>query len=241
MSKIFAIYPIDKSSSTRFLNRINTFEKNHLGNDWHCFKIRFSDEEHSKCLIAALNSRFIIFMGHGGESKLCGACAKNGEETVDEVARQENIDYYNNHDYINIGNVNIFKGHILCCFSCNSNRNSAKSLGRRAIQYGVTSFIGFGDIPTDFIEENNFSKRCIAIYKGYIVKIMKHSLYIAISGNCTVDGFINIIKLLTTKEIQNLQSTKHNIRHKSKIINRLVEFKNDIRVLGDPYARLCIH
>ena len=38
MSKVFAIYPLDKSSSTSFLNRIHTFETRMLGDAWHCYK-----------------------------------------------------------------------------------------------------------------------------------------------------------------------------------------------------------
>ena len=39
MSKVFAIYPLDKSSSTSFLNRIHTFETRMLGDAWHCYKV----------------------------------------------------------------------------------------------------------------------------------------------------------------------------------------------------------
>lgn len=41
MSKVFAIYPLDKSSSTSFLNRIHTFETRMLGDAWHCYKVHF--------------------------------------------------------------------------------------------------------------------------------------------------------------------------------------------------------
>ena len=36
MSKMFAIFPIDKSSNTTFLNRIHTFLTSNLESDWHC-------------------------------------------------------------------------------------------------------------------------------------------------------------------------------------------------------------
>ena len=92
MSKIFAIYPIDKSSSTSFLNRIHTFETRKLGDAWHCYKVHFSDEDHERCILQAKDTHFIFYMGHGGETQLHGACAKYGEMPVDPTAIEENKD-----------------------------------------------------------------------------------------------------------------------------------------------------
>ncbi len=239
MCKVFAIYPIDKSNPTGFLNRINTFEKRHLGNDWRCFKLHFCDSDHKNAITEAKRYGFIIFMGHGGESHLCGACGSLGEEPISEAAREENPDYYNNHNFINISNIQEFRDKIFCSFSCNSNRNSAKSLGHVAIQSGVKAFIGFGDIPTDFINGETMSKRCIAIYKGIIIRIIKYAILFGITGNLTVESFVKTIKFLTTKEIQILMKSKFKIRHKDHILKNLVEFKNDIRIMGDAHARLC--
>ena len=109
MSKVFAIYPIDKSSSTSFLNRIHTFETRKLGDAWHCYKVHFSDEDHEKCIQQAKGSHFIFYMGHGGESQLHGACAKYGEMSVDYIAMKENKEFYNKEIFIDANNINIFK------------------------------------------------------------------------------------------------------------------------------------
>lgn len=239
MSKVFAIYPIDKSCSTGFLNRINTFEKRNLGDDWHCFKIHFSDKDHDDCLNTSKGERFIFYMGHGGETKLCGSCASKGEQYVNDIAREENADYYIKEVFIDANNIGAFKGQIFFCFSCNSNRNTAKSLGRKAIQEGVLSFVGFGDIPTDYIDAVPFTKRSIAVYKGIIVRVMKQALVIAIKGGGNVYSLVRIIQILTTQEIQQLLLTNANIRNKGSIIRQLCDFKNDIRIFGDRYAKLC--
>ena len=89
MSKVFAIYPIDKSCSTSFLNRINTFETRKLGDIWHCYKVHFSDEDHERCIQQSKDSHFIFYMGHGGETQLHGACAKYGEMSVDIIAAKD--------------------------------------------------------------------------------------------------------------------------------------------------------
>lgn len=239
MSKVFAIFPIDKCYSTGFLNRINTFETRNLGADWHCFKIHFSDQDHDDCLKASNGERLIYYMGHGGETKLCGSCGKHGEEQANALVREENEDYYIKESFINTNNIGIFKDQIFFCFSCNSNRNTSKSLGRIAIQKGVLSFVGFGDIPTDYADDVPFSKRCIAVYKGIIVKIMKQALAIAIKSDGSVYSFVRTIQILTTQEIQHLLLTSANIRHKRSIVKRLCDFKNDIRFFGDRYAKLC--
>ena len=61
MSKVFAIYPLDKSSSTSFLNRIHTFETRKLGDDWHCYKVHFSDEDHERCIQQAKDNHFVFW------------------------------------------------------------------------------------------------------------------------------------------------------------------------------------
>lgn len=239
MSKIFAIYPIDKSTSTKFLNRINTFEMRNMGLGWHCYKIHFSDEDHESCLRASKGERFVFYMGHGGETKLCGACGSKGEMAADALVREENPEYYIKEEFINASNIAEFKSQILFCFSCNSNRNTPKSLGRLAIQNGVISFIGFGDIPTDYIDGIPFSKRSIALYKGIIVRVIKQALLLAVNRNGNVYSFVRIIQILTTKEIQNLLQTNARILHKKAVIDQLVMFKNDIRIFGDRYAKIC--
>ena len=239
MSKVFAIYPIDKSSSTKFLNRINTYEARNLQSDWHCYKIHFSDEDHDACIKASKGERFIFYMGHGSETKLCGACGSYGEMPVDALVRVENPDYYIKEEFVNASNIAEFKDQILFCFSCNSNRNSPKSLGQLAIKKGAIAFIGFGDIPTDYIEGIGLSKRCIAIYKGIIIRVIRQGLFLTAKNNGNMYSLVRLIQILTTKEIQHLLESKAQIRLKKTIVDQLVKFKNDIQIFGDRYANIC--
>lgn len=64
-----------------------------LESDWHCYKVHFSNEEHEDCIKQSSGSRFIFFMGHGGETKLHGACAVYGEMSVDVAASSENTNF----------------------------------------------------------------------------------------------------------------------------------------------------
>ena len=90
---------------------------------------------------------------------------------------------------------------------------------------------------TDCAEGETFSKRCIAIYKGKIIKIIKYSIYYAVENNETVDQLVRIINLLTTKEIQKLRTQKpfHGI---DAVIEQLYKFKDEIKVFGNRYSKI---
>ena len=97
-------------------------------------------------------------MGHGGETQLHGACGRFGEMTMNNIAAQENSDFYDKEVFIDASNLSSFSGKIFFCFSCNSNKNSTKSLARLSKSCGIESFVGFGNIPTDYIEGETFQK-----------------------------------------------------------------------------------
>src|ERR1035437_3739385 len=244
MPKIIAIYPTDKQESTIFLNRINTYLKRKLNEDWLCIKLNFSEKEHLDCIefISKVNYKFIFFMGHGRSDRLFGSCSKESSDFVSLEAMQHNELIYKNENFIHIDNIKAFKDKILFSFSCNSNRNDKNSLGRNAIQHGVKSFVGFGDIPTDYIDiwptkkprmsaDDIFPKRAIAIYKGIIIKIMKQCLFVSIQNSYTVQGLVDLIKIQTDKEMQNLILSKNKNRQKKIIVDKLFDFKFEILVL----------
>lgn len=110
MCKVFAIYPTDKKDSTKFLNKINTFLCKNLGADWHCYKIKFSDEDHQRCLNSAQSSaaKFIIFMGHGRGDKLLGSFNKKAEDFISNDALSEEL-FYKNEKFIHEQNIDFFK------------------------------------------------------------------------------------------------------------------------------------
>lgn len=237
MPKIFAIYPTDKQQSTKFLNRINTYLKRELQNDWHCYKTKFTDTDHNNCIEIASNNeaKFILFMGHGMSECLFGSCAKDSNDFISIEARQHNEGFYLNEKFINSDNIAHFKHKIFFSFSCFSNKNHKNSIGRKAIENGVLSFVGFGDIPTDFILGKDFPIRAISVFKGIITKIIKQSLHLSIKNNHSIEKLVDLIKILTTKEIQNLILSKHKNRHKEKIIEKLFLFKKEIVIFGNKF------
>lgn len=240
MTKIFCIYPTDKQESTAFLNRINTYLCRTLKEQWHCYKIRYSNEDHETCIKKAIesNAKLILFMGHGRSDCLFGSCNKESQDFISEDAIHESSLFYRNEHFIHSDNISRFEGKIFFSFSCLSNRNNNKSLAYNAINKGVITFIGFGDIPTDFIVGKNIPLKAIAIYKGIISKVLKMSIRISIQKNYTVDEMVSLIKILTTQEIQKIILSPYKNRHKEIIINQLFLFKKEIMVFGNRYERL---
>lgn len=240
MEKIFGIYPTDRQDSTKFLNRINTYFCRRLGEQWHCYKTKYTNEDHESCVKKAIdsNAKFILFMGHGRSNCLFGSCNKNSQNFIAEDAVIENSEFYRNEYFIHSDNISKFKGKIFFSFSCFSNRNDTKSLARNAINNGVLSFIGFGDIPTDYIIGKNIPLKAIAIYKGIISNVVKISINISIQNNYTVEEMVALIKILTTKEIQKIILSPYKNRYKGIIVESLFLFKQEIVIFGNRHERL---
>lgn len=240
MTKIFAIYPTDKQQSTKFLNKINTYLKRKIDTDWHCYKIKFTDDDHQRCLnkVACSSAKLILFMGHGRSDCLFGSCAKESNDFVSSDAIQHNEIIYKNENFINSGNIDFFKDKVLFSFSCNSNRNEKNSLGRKAIENNVRCFIGFGDIPTDYIKKNNLPIKAIAQYKNAIIKIINHSIYISITNNYSCQDLVDMIKIYTMKEIQSLILSKNKMRHRDQVIEHLFLFKKEIVIFGNRFEKI---
>lgn len=240
MTNLFGIYPTDRQESITFLNRINTYLCRKLGSQWHCYKIKYSNADHESCIKKAIdsNAKFILFMGHGRSDCLFGSCNKKSQDFISEDAVIENSEFYRNEHFIHSDNICMFKGKIFFSLSCLSNRNNSKSLAQNAINNGVISFVGFGDIPTDYIEGKNIPLKAIAIYKGIISKVIKISINISIQNNYNVEEMVSLIKVLTNKEIQKTIISPFKNRHKRIIVNNLYQFKQEIVIFGNRFEKL---
>jgi hypothetical protein len=240
MPSVYCIYPEDKQQSLKFLNKINTYLLKKLMEEWHCYKVRPNNKDHELSIYSAINSnaRFILFMGHGKSDCLFGSCTNEYNEfTSTDAKLEQSIEFYKNENIINIDNIGKFKNKIFFSFSCNSNVNSKNSIGRIAIEKGVISFIGFGDIPTDYIEKNNIPLKAISVFKGILTTIIKRCILCSIENNYSVQGLTNLIKLETTKRIHQL-ILDSNYRHKDKLIEILFLFKTEMVIFGDRMIKI---
>lgn len=229
MSKIICIYPDD--SSTRSLNTIPYILKKNFPSIFHCYKIKPNDKSHEDCLkrTNSGSEEFVIFLGHGQSNKLFGAISKNTDVFSTEYTVQ-----YKNDDFINKANIEVFKGKNVFCLSCYSNVN----LGKWACEKGANSFIGFGNIPTDWeisYEKIFLSKKDFYLHRKLITEIILNTLLISIDEKYNMIKIVNLIKILTNNKIVEL--IKEDITHKW-VINQLYSFKKEIVIFGNRFEKL---
>jgi len=237
--EIFCVYPHDRT--TFFLGRIVSFLKNNLGDRFHCHKVKLNEASHQDCLkrLEVLENRIIVFLGHGKSDVLYGACGDEGESMlgIHLEAIEDNPQYFNKPNFITIKNSNILSKNIVFALSCESNRLK-NSIGVSAIENKAISFIGFGDIQTDYDEERVLTKREIAIFKGIIVKIIKKSLLYSFQNKFTPEKLVDTIKIMTNKEIYKLLTIHKGIKYRNRIAKHLYSFKDEIAIFGDRYIQL---
>ncbi|WBV59899.1 hypothetical protein PFY12_12700 [Chryseobacterium camelliae] len=211
-----------------------------LGDKFHCFKVKLNDSSHNECLkiINEMVGKFIIFLGHGRSDALYGACGDQGDNIfISDDLKEEDPIYYDRQDFITIENSNVFNQNIIFSLSCNSNIIK-KSIGESSIRNGAVSFVGFGNIQTDYEIDKNFTKREIAIFNGILVKIIKKSIVYAYQKKYTVEKLTDIIKIMTNKEINCLLTKHKGIKYRHRIACHLYNFKNEIQIFGNKHITL---
>lgn len=234
LKDILIVHPLD--NSTRALGKIKNYIAGLYPERTHIFNIHPNDASHNKCLEQINkhpNNGLIIFLGHGRSDKLYGGKGDLYEykslvspDAIEEFPEK----YYYNDQFINPSNYGVFTNKKIFCLACNSNQ-----LGKRLIESGAESFIGFGDLPTsqaEFAEKGiAASDHLIASMKGEINYIVEHSLSHALSTNYDFEGLRNILQFITSQRIVSVLSTK--VRYRIALAFQLYSIKQEIVVLGD--------
>jgi len=237
---IIIIHPYDRT--TTFLNKIVKSTIASFGDSIIQLVVEPNAQSHVECLekLASFkNNELVLFFGHGRSDKLFGAKSDSFGKLFENEAIAEEEGYnYHNDNFINEANVSAFHNKKVICLSCNSNSDIAKY----AIAGGANSFVGFGDIPTSEGEFQDHGvivgDKTVAIMKAEINQIMKHSLAISIGSNYDLDGFKNVLALVTNKRISNLLIENKGVKTRRLISDFLYRFKSDIIIHGDKRINL---
>jgi len=184
-----------------------------------------------------LENRVIIFLGHGRSDKLYGACGDEGENIFVGQEHEDIPKYFNKPDFITMSNSGVLAKNIVFALSCDSSILK-KSIGTSAIQNGAYSFVGFGDIQTDYEDDKELTRREIAIFKGIIVKIIKKSFLYSFQNKFTTEKLVDTIKIMTNKEIYKLLTIHKGIKYRNRIAKHLYLFKDEIVIFGDRHIGL---
>jgi len=240
---ILIIHPNDRT--TNFLSKIKSHLIKTFDNQIHHFNIYPNDESHDQCLERISKhpeNGLIIFLGHGRSDKLYGSRGNlyhNLNFVSHEAIQEEPDSYYNNDDFINSENADIFLGKNVFCLACNSNDKIAKF----SIEKGAKAFLGFGDIPTSIEEfkDNgivNVSGDMVRMMKTELNYIIKKSLEHGISNHHTFEQLHNLIRFVTNQRITDILVTRKDVRERHVLTDYLYYLKKNIVIRGDKKIKL---
>lgn len=230
---ILIIHPQDPT--TKALGRI----KNHLfcefPEDVKIFNVHANEESHKECIKVIKNCTcddLVIYLGHGRGDSLYGAMGNSFESKmfVDSRTIEETPEEFFFEDkLINETNYGIFKGKKLICVACHS-----KELGKKLRGCGISSFIGFGELPStkgEYKEYNGIiSQKVVDIVKGDINLFIKRSIPFSIRNNLDFYHCYKLLQFSMAKVIAHTLSSKS--RFKNQIAGQLFKVMNGITYFG---------
>jgi hypothetical protein len=182
------------------------------------------DRPENNSMYNSINDKteLIIFLGHGTSRLLFGGTDETRKKT----------------DFININNGSrLFDECTIILFSCNS-KDFLNNLKANPII--INSFVVFGDMPTDephvkHNQANNknywteYDESQLIFYKQSLVESFKNGLHFGYNSD-SIKGFYKGVCFIINKRINYiiLKST-WNRNQKLQLIERLIEFKNEIK------------
>jgi hypothetical protein len=239
--KILIVHPYDITTS--FLESIASYLRSAFPDDIHYFSIEPNNPSHQQCLkrigIHSSNG-LIIFLGHGRSDKLYGSRGDEfyADASYDLIAAFPEK-YYFNEDFIHQGNVDVLSGKKVFCLACNSNDKIAKY----AYDKGVTSFLGFGDIPTSpeelmAIGLQNNGKDIARLMQVELNYIIKRGLQICIENNSTFEQLQNIMEFIINQRITDYLINNKSLQDRYILANNLYSLKMNIKIKGNKQLRI---
>ena len=190
--RIACIYPMDET--TGFLLPI--FERLQKESNFIDYRFDTNDinsvDKMKDDLLNLEQPSFIVFLGHGASYCLYGTPKGDKKKIL-----------------FSIDDLKLFQNHSCFFLSCRSSE---------FLRTKAQSYIGFGDIPTDYLEiiserdlgdihyMSGINEAEIELYKSYIVDIILHTI-----DSCGCESlltFYNKLKLYTNKQIADLLVNK---------------------------------
>lgn len=229
MSDLLIIKPFD--TSIKFLNRIISHINRELSGifDIEYIEIGCHDESHNKTLevIQNFNKKgLVLFLGHGKSDYFMGSrCEETG------------IENYSKEEFIHKDHLEVFENKKILALSC----NSADLIAKNAVEQGASSFIGFGDIPTDneiYSIQGMPLPHLTARFKGALVEIFKKSIVYSLKQNLSIEGFYSILSLYINKKIADIIMLHKGLRERRYLADTLFYLKNEIKIYGKSERKL---
>ncbi|MFN7911937.1 MAG: hypothetical protein ACK5QC_08925 [Bacteroidota bacterium] len=239
--KILIIHPYDKT--TIFLDSIKTNLDSSFKNDVFCFNVQLNDNSHKECLERIEKhpkNGLIIFLGHGKPSTLSGS---KGDEyspsiSLEEIYKYPEL-YYFNENFINKENIKVFSGKKVFCLACNSKEKIADF----AIENGVETYLGFGNIPSSKEEfklagVTNVSNEIVALMKSELTYIIMKSIEYSIFKSYTFEQLHNILQFIINQRISYILTSKKDFEERYILADYLYYLKKEVAIFGNKHNLL---
>jgi len=215
IKKLLVVHPQDPT--TAFLNKIVTYFEKALPPEQLTIKIiEPNKKSHDDCIELLKEGDFdnMLFMGHGSSTSIQGA----------------SNDSYKHAQLLSANDLHILGGKNLIFLSCNSNDLFRKAKSK--------SYIGFGDMPTDWNEilaareyekdiYKGFTEETLEIYRSYLTKIIAKPLYdLTYSENYGLKACYLDIRL----RINQLIATSYKDHNRNDVAYLMYNLRNDLTV-----------
>lgn len=227
MSKIVCIFPND--DTTAFLGELIKILKKSFPQKVVCYKIKPTIDAHEACLQKVLKSspkNLILYLGHGQSDKLSGASAGN------TVSNNQEYELFRKKGFINQQNIDVFSNKKVICLSCNSN----EKLGQYALSKNCQCFVGFGFIPTDWLDETPCTPRDVDLFRQMLCALMADAIIYAIKHQFNFDQFEKVLKIMTNQAIFTKSHRNHTYagaQHDYWIDENLYKLKDEVKIFGN--------
>lgn len=196
MSKVICIYPRDPS--TKFLNILVKKLHKLLGEDFYCFVVEPNNNSHLQCIkrLTHGDEQSILFLGHGTSTELFGAYNDTLLQGTTFSEEQET-------SFIHRENIHVFSGKKVFCLSCNSN----DKISKWAVDKGARTFLGFGNICTDWSREDHMaksvSKTDIYLFRRVITLILAQTFEIVYENDFNFNQLDKVLRIVINKWLKN--------------------------------------
>jgi hypothetical protein len=227
MNDIVCIFPND--DTTAFLEELIKRLKKSLPQNVICYKIKPTIDAHEACFQKVSKrspKNLILYLGHGQSDKLSGASAAN------TVSNNQEYALFRKKGFINQQNMAVFSDKKVICLSCNSN----EKLGQYALSKNCQCFVGFGFIPTDWLDETPCKSTDVDLFRQLLCALMADAIIYAIKHQFNFDQFEKILKTMTNQAI--LAQSHANLAYGNTqntwwVDESLYKLKDEVKIFGN--------
>lgn len=209
-----------KSPDLKFLNRVRNRMAKLLGSQIETFQMA-DGPSHGKArrALEAATEGFIVMLVHGTNDYLKGGEYRRESGEICQVDR-----------FLCREDLNVFKGKVVFCMSCDSN-----GLAQASLDAGALSFIGFDSVPFnrfDALGEPIGSNVLVKHCQELIAEAVQVALERFLTGRATLDDAISYLQLWISKKAVDYVRKNTSVKERREVAALFLQVKAGVRYHG---------